>query len=51
MPLKKEHTREAVSYNIRELKASGRPHDQAIAIALKETGFSKDGKKKKKKKR
>jgi len=44
MPLKKGCSKEATSYNIRELVQSGRPRKQAVAIAL-----SKCRKKKKKK--
>lgn len=34
MPLRKEDTAAATSYNIRELVKSGRPLKQAVAIAL-----------------
>jgi hypothetical protein len=34
MPLKRGRSRKAVSANIRELKRSGRPQRQAVAIAL-----------------
>lgn len=36
MPLKKGSSEEVISANIRELVKSGRPHDQAVAIALSE---------------
>lgn len=42
MPLKPG--RKNVGANIRELKASGRPHKQAVAIALSKAGKSKGGK-------
>ena len=34
MPLKSGKSRKTVSANIRELRASGRPQRQAVAIAL-----------------
>jgi hypothetical protein len=38
MPLKKGKSKKAVSYNIRELRRSGRPQKQAIAIAMRKAG-------------
>ena len=36
MPLKRGSSRETISENIRELRHSGRPERQAVAIALSE---------------
>jgi len=47
MPLKKGRSDKVVSSNISELVHSGRPQDQAIAIALSEAGRSNKPKKKK----
>jgi len=41
MPLKKGSSKAAVSSNIRELRRSGRKHDQAVAIAMKKAGKSR----------
>ena len=41
MPLKKGSSKMIVSSNISELVHSGRPQQQAIAIALKEAGLSR----------
>ena len=45
MPLKKGKSKKAISSNIRELRHSGYPQRQAIAIALSK---SRGGKKRKK---
>lgn len=42
MPLKKGSSRSAVSRNIKELRHSGRPQKQAVAIALKKAGKSRN---------
>ena len=47
MPLKKGALPAAISANIRELRKSGRPQKQAVAIALSEAGKSKPTKKRK----
>jgi len=41
MPLKRGSSQETVSKNIKELRHSGRPQKQAIAIALKKAGKSR----------
>ena len=49
MPLKEGKSREVIAENIRELKKSGMPHEQAVAAAMREAekhGY-KRGKKKK----
>jgi hypothetical protein len=40
MPLEKGSSNKAVGDNIKKLEGEGRPHDQAIAIALKTAGKS-----------
>jgi hypothetical protein len=47
MPLKKGKSKKVISENISELRHSGRPERQAIAIAMSEAGMSKKKKKKK----
>ncbi len=34
MPLKEGHSQESISKNIKTEQKAGRPHDQAVAIAL-----------------
>jgi hypothetical protein len=41
MPLKSGKSRKVISENISELRHSGRPQDQSVAIAMKEAGKSK----------
>ncbi len=48
MPLKKGKSKKIISENIAELRNSGRPEKQSIAIALSEAGLSKKKNKKKK---
>jgi len=45
MPLKKGSSKETISKNISELRHSGYPEKQAVAIAYSEAGKSKGGKK------
>lgn len=47
MPLKKGSSKKVISENISELRRSGRPEKQSIAIAYSEAGKSKRSKKKK----
>lgn len=41
MPLKKGKSQKTISANIRELRQSGRPQKQAVAIAMKQAGKSR----------
>lgn len=41
MPLKKGHSKKVIGENIGELIRSGRPKDQAVAIAMDKAGKSK----------
>jgi len=45
MPLKSGKSSKTVSSNIRELRHSGKPQKQAIAIAMSKAGKSNKGKK------
>lgn len=51
MPLKQGSSQSTISHNIRKLQAEGRPHDQAVAIAMKEAGRPPSKKRKKRKNR
>lgn len=45
MPLKKGKSKKVISENIRELRESGRPAKQSIAIAMNEAGMSNKSRK------
>ena len=47
MPLRKGSSKETISKNIRELKSSGRPQKQAVAIAMSKAKKTKRPKPKK----
>jgi len=51
MPLIKGRSKEVISKNISELRHSGRPQKQAIAIAYSQAGLSRDKKHKSQKKK
>lgn len=45
MPLKRGKSKATISSNIRELRHSGRPQKQAVAIAMRQAGKAKPKKK------
>ena len=48
MPLKKGKSKQIISKNIQKLKKEGKPHRQAVAIALQTAEGKKKGRKSKK---
>jgi hypothetical protein len=44
MPLKKGRSQKVISHNIRAERRAGRPHKQAIAIAMRKAGKARRGK-------
>jgi len=45
MPLKKGKSKKSIAYNIGELRETGRPQKQAVAIALRVAGKARPRKK------
>lgn len=43
MPLKSGKSPKAIAHNIKQLIKEGRPHDQAIAIAMSKAGKASKG--------
>ena len=41
MPLKKGKSRKVIAENIKKEEAAGKPHEQAVAIALHQAGVQK----------
>ena len=41
MPLKPGRSRKVIGENIREMEASGHPHNQAVAAALHNAGYKR----------
>ena len=46
MPLKQGYSKPTIAHNISKEKAAGKPHDQAVAIALNVAKKAKDAAKK-----
>jgi len=43
MPLKEGKSQKTIAHNIREMEASGHPHDQAVAAALHNADYAEGG--------